>query len=100
VSHTFIAMAPDVADSGSTLPFSPRLAGYCQLLINEPTADEAIGRVLIPGEPEAQAEREAMDRGIPLDRAHWHRLETIAADVGLILPIPKGEGPAGPGDGH
>ncbi len=63
-----------------------RLEAYCEQLVAAPLIPDAPGRVLIPGEPEAAAERRAAARGIVIDREHHEALGAIAARLGVPLP--------------
>ncbi|CAN5590312.1 hypothetical protein BH24CHL9_BH24CHL9_01560 [soil metagenome] len=42
--------------------------------------------MLVPGEPEAEAERRAADRGVILDEEHHRALEALASRFGVPLP--------------
>ena len=55
-------------------------------LVAAPTAPDAPGRVLIPGEPEAAAERLAERRGVVIDREHHAALLALGRAAGLPLP--------------
>jgi uncharacterized oxidoreductase len=49
------------------------------------SADPAPGvqEVLVPGEPEARAERERRQHGIPVEEETWRQIQEIAADLGV-----------------
>ncbi|MFN8620156.1 MAG: Ldh family oxidoreductase [Chloroflexota bacterium] len=66
--------------------FEARLESYCAQLIAAPLIPDAPGRVLIPGEPEAAAERRSAVRGIVIDREHHEALGAIGARFGVPLP--------------
>ena len=55
-------------------------------LIEAPTVPDAPGPVLIPGAPEAAAERLAAQRGIVIDREHHETLEKMGERMGIPLP--------------
>ena len=67
--------------------FEERLAAYCQQLIEAPTVPDAPGRVLIPGEPEAQAERRADERGLVIDAIHARNLVDLGDRFGRPFPF-------------
>lgn len=66
--------------------FERRLEAYCQQLIEAPTVPDAPGRVLIPGEPEAEAERRADDHGVVIDAIHAQSLVDLGERLGLPFP--------------
>ena len=66
--------------------FVARMERYCEQLTSAPLIPDAPGRVLIPGEPEAEAERIAARRGIVIDREHHEALGRIAERFGVPLP--------------
>jgi LDH2 family malate/lactate/ureidoglycolate dehydrogenase len=66
--------------------FEARLEGYLGQLMEAPVIPDAPGRVLIPGEPEAAAERRSAARGIVIDREHHEKLGEIATRFGVPLP--------------
>jgi LDH2 family malate/lactate/ureidoglycolate dehydrogenase len=47
---------------------------------------EGFDRAMLPGEPEAERERENRERGIPVGPEHQAELETLAADLGVDVP--------------
>ena len=57
------------------------------------TIPDAPGRVLVPGEPEAAAERRADTSGIIIDAEHHGALEALATRFGL--PLPEASSPGG-----
>jgi LDH2 family malate/lactate/ureidoglycolate dehydrogenase len=67
--------------------FEARLEAYCAQLVEAPLIPGAPGRVLIPGEPEAAAERRATARGIVIDREHHEKLGAIGDRFGVPLPV-------------
>ena len=78
-------MDPAVLD-GSAGPFEQRLEALCADLVAAPTAPGAPGRVLIPGEPEAAAERLSERRGVVLDGRHHAALVGLGETAGLPFP--------------
>jgi LDH2 family malate/lactate/ureidoglycolate dehydrogenase len=86
LGQAFIAIDPAAVDPGGT--FEKRLEGYLEQLVAAPTVPDARGRVLIPGEPEAEAERRASARGVMIDRVHAERLRELGERVGLPFPVP------------
>ena len=63
-----------------------RLEGYLGQLVAAPTVPDAPGRVLIPGEPEAEAERRSDERGAMLDGSHAQRLVELGERYGIQFP--------------
>jgi LDH2 family malate/lactate/ureidoglycolate dehydrogenase len=57
-----------------------------ELLVSARTAPNAPGRVLIPGEPEAAAERRSEGHGVSLDRGHYQSLLELSDSYDLPLP--------------
>jgi L-2-hydroxycarboxylate dehydrogenase (NAD+) len=82
LGQTFIAIDPSAVDPTGT--FEDRLEGYLDQLVASPTAPDAPGRVLVPGEPEAEAARRAADRGVVIDAVHAERLR----ELGERLDVP------------
>ena len=68
IAQTFLVIDPDAL--GEPGAFAARLGRELDLLVASRVAPGAPGRVLIPGEPEAAAERRAAERGIVIDQAH------------------------------
>jgi LDH2 family malate/lactate/ureidoglycolate dehydrogenase len=83
-------------DSG----FEARLERYCEQLVAAPLIPDAPGRVLIPGEPEAAAERRSAARGIVIDREHHEKLGVLADRFGVPLPDAKTPAPWSGGEGQ
>jgi LDH2 family malate/lactate/ureidoglycolate dehydrogenase len=67
--------------------FERRLESYCQQLVDAPTIPHAPGRVLIPGEPEAEAERRAAERGIVIDAVHARHLSELGERLSRPFPL-------------
>jgi L-2-hydroxycarboxylate dehydrogenase (NAD+) len=84
LGQTFIVIDP--AAVGAPGEFEARLEGYLGQLVAAPTAPDAPGRVLIPGEPEAEAERRSDDRGAMLDGIHAQRLVELGKRYGVPFP--------------
>jgi LDH2 family malate/lactate/ureidoglycolate dehydrogenase len=63
--------------------FETRLEGYLAQLVAAPTIPGAPGRVLIPGEPEAEEAARADRAGLLLDRAHAMGLVALGASIGV-----------------
>ena len=66
--------------------FETRLEGYLEQLIAAPTVPGAPGRVLIPGEPEAEAAGRADVAGVVIDRVHAANLAALGARLGVPFP--------------
>jgi len=97
LGQAFWVVDPAVLD-GSAGPFEARLEALCETLVAAPTAPDAKGRVLIPGEPEAEAERLTERRGVVLDGRHRAALVELGAAAGLPFPAVGPVEPAtGPG---
>jgi LDH2 family malate/lactate/ureidoglycolate dehydrogenase len=77
----------DPAAIGQAGAFERRLEAYCEQLVAAPLAPDAPGRVLIPGEPEAEAERRAVADGIVIDATHARNLAELGARLGCPFPV-------------
>jgi LDH2 family malate/lactate/ureidoglycolate dehydrogenase len=84
LSQTFVAIDPEVLDEPGA--FEKRMEHEIELLVGARTARDAPGRVLIPGEPEAAAERRTEVHGVSLDLGHLESLRTLAERYDLPLP--------------
>jgi L-2-hydroxycarboxylate dehydrogenase (NAD+) len=84
LGQTFMAIDPDALDEPGA--FSKRMEHEIELLVGARTAADAPGRVLIPGEPEAEAERHADVRGVALDKEHFENLRDLASRYDVPLP--------------
>lgn len=82
LGQAFIAIDPDAIDEPGA--FEARMETEFDLLTGSPTAPGAPGRILIPGEPEAEAERRSAERGVVMDPEHHASL----VDLGLRFEIP------------
>ena len=85
LGQAFWVVDPAVLD-GSAGPFEQRLEALCAELVAAPTAPDAPGRVLIPGEPEAAAERLAERRGVVIDGRHHAALRRAWRGGGTAVP--------------
>ena len=83
VGHVLIAMRPDVFLTGEE--FSARIAEIFQMLVACPPA-AGVGRVLLPGEVEMQAERRNRESGICLPRQVADELQQLGAELGVDFP--------------
>jgi L-2-hydroxycarboxylate dehydrogenase (NAD+) len=84
LGQTFIAIDPSaLAPTGA---FEQRLEGYLDQLVAAPTVPDAPGRVLVPGEPEADAARRSLERGVLIDAVHAQRLADLGARLGVPFP--------------
>jgi L-2-hydroxycarboxylate dehydrogenase (NAD+) len=84
LGQTFMAIDPDAIDDPGA--FEARLEHELDLIISAPTGPDAPGRILFPGEPEAEAERHSAERGVLIDRQHYDNLPVIADRFELPLP--------------
>jgi L-2-hydroxycarboxylate dehydrogenase (NAD+) len=84
LGQTFIVIDPSAVDP--TGAFETRLEGYLEQLVAAPTVPDAPGRVLVPGEPEAEAARRSEGRGVVIDSVHAQRLRDLGERLGLPFP--------------
>lgn len=84
LGETFLAIDPAAIDEPAA--FETRMEALLSRLMDAPTVPDAPGPVLIPGAPEADAERLAARRGVVIDREHHESLLVIADRMGLPLP--------------
>lgn len=95
LGQTFLVLDPAaVREPGA---FERRLEGYLDQLVAAPTRPDAPGRVLIHGEPEAEAERVAATRGIRIDAVHAASLAELGTRFGVPFDAVAAAGAAGPG---
>jgi LDH2 family malate/lactate/ureidoglycolate dehydrogenase len=87
LGQTFIVFDPAAVDAPGA--FEARLEGYLGQLVAAPTIPGAPGRVLVPGEPEAEAERRSDERGVMLDAVHIQRLVELGDRHGVSFPVPS-----------
>ena len=86
LGHAFWVVDPAAVDEPGA--FERRLERYLDQLTAAETVPEAPGRVLVPGEPEAEAERRSDERGVVLDRRHHGALVELGRRVGVPFPQP------------
>jgi LDH2 family malate/lactate/ureidoglycolate dehydrogenase len=84
LGHTFVVLDPAAIDAPGV--FERRLEGYFEQLVAAPTAPDAPGRVLIPGEPEAEAARKSADAGVVIDAIHAAGLRELGERLGVAFP--------------
>ena len=84
LGHAFIVLDPAAIDPPRV--FERRLEGYLEQLVAAPTAPDAPGRVLVPGEPEAEAARQSADDGVLIDTVHAERLRDLGSWLGVAFP--------------
>jgi LDH2 family malate/lactate/ureidoglycolate dehydrogenase len=85
LGQAFIVIDP--AAIGTREAFETRLEGYLDQLVTAPTAPGSPGRVLVHGEPEAEAERRADERGLVIDGVHARNLAELGARLGVPAPF-------------
>jgi L-2-hydroxycarboxylate dehydrogenase (NAD+) len=91
LGQAFIVIDP--AAIGTREAFEGRLEGYLDQLVAAPTVPGAAGRVLVPGEPEAEAERRADERGVVIDVVHARKLTELGERLGVPFEPGSGSGP-------
>jgi L-2-hydroxycarboxylate dehydrogenase (NAD+) len=84
LGQAFLVIDPAAIDADGA--FEARLEHALDILVAAPTIPDAAGRVLMPGEPEAEAERRAEERGIVIDAEHHASLAALAGRFGIPLP--------------
>jgi LDH2 family malate/lactate/ureidoglycolate dehydrogenase len=84
LGQTFIVIDPAAIDEPGA--FEKRLEHELDLLVAARTIPDAPGRVLVPGEPEAEAERLSAQRGVVVDQEHFDSLRTLAKRFEVPLP--------------
>ena len=84
LGETFMAIDP--AALGEPGAFEARMELLIGQLTDAPTVPDAPGPVLIPGAPEAEAERLAARRGVVIDREHHETLIAMGERMGVPLP--------------
>ncbi len=87
VAQAYVAVDPDAVDEPAA--FAERLARYADRLVDARLAPDAPDRVLVPGEPEAAAERRADERGIVIDAEHAASLRALADRFDLPIDLPR-----------
>jgi LDH2 family malate/lactate/ureidoglycolate dehydrogenase len=84
LGHAFWVIDPDaIGEAGA---FERGLEGYLVQLTSAETIPDAPGRVLVPGEPETEAERRADARGVVLDARHHRSLVELGERLGVAFP--------------
>jgi LDH2 family malate/lactate/ureidoglycolate dehydrogenase len=84
LGQTFIAIDPAAIDSQGS--FERRLEDYLEQLVAAPTIPDAPGRVLVPGEPEANAAHRSAERGVVIDAVHAERLRELGERLDVPFP--------------
>jgi L-2-hydroxycarboxylate dehydrogenase (NAD+) len=84
LGQAFLVIDPSAIDIAGA--FETRFEHALDLLVAAPTIPDAPGRVLMPGEPEAEAERRAAERGVVIDAEHHASLTALAERFGIPLP--------------
>lgn len=86
LGQTFIVIDPVAIDAEGV--FERRLESYLDQLVAAPTVPDAPGRVLVHGEPEAEAARRSAEHGLVIDPVHAARLRDLGDRAGLPFPVP------------
>lgn len=84
LGQAFIVIDPDAFDDGGR--FEQRMEREIDLLVSARAAPGAPGRVLMPGEPEAEAERRSDTRGVVIDAEHLSDLQALAERYAVPFP--------------
>ena len=84
LGQLFIVIDPEAIDEPGA--FEARLEAELDLFTQARTAPGAPGRILVPGEPEAQAERRSDERGVAIDAQHHADLLALAEQAALPFP--------------
>jgi len=84
LGQAFMAIDPDAIDEPGA--FESRMEAEFDLLTASPTAPDAPGRILIPGEPEADAERRSAERGVVMDPEHHGAMESLGERATVPFP--------------
>ena len=84
LGQAFIVIDPDAIDEPGA--FEQRLEYELDLLVAAEAAPDAPGRVLVPGEPEAEAERISAEHGVVIDGEHRDSLALLAQRLDTPLP--------------
>jgi LDH2 family malate/lactate/ureidoglycolate dehydrogenase len=88
LGQAYVVLDPAAIDDPGA--FEHRLESYCGQLVAAPTIPDAPGRVLIPGEPEAEADRRSDERGIVVDARHAANLVALGDRLGIPFPARAG----------
>jgi LDH2 family malate/lactate/ureidoglycolate dehydrogenase len=92
LGQSYVVLDPLAADPSGG--FVTRLERYLDQLTSAPTIPEAPGRVLVPGEPEIEAERRSAEYGVLLDAGHHEGLVELGARYRLPFPAARSAGTA------
>jgi LDH2 family malate/lactate/ureidoglycolate dehydrogenase len=84
LGQTFIVIDPAAIDEPGA--FEGRLESYLEQLVAAPVVPDAAGRVLVPGEPEAEATARSDEAGVIIDAVHAENLRSLGARLGLAFP--------------
>jgi LDH2 family malate/lactate/ureidoglycolate dehydrogenase len=84
LGQAFIVIDPSAIDDDGA--FEARMEHAVDLLVAAPTIPDAPGPVLMPGAPEADAERRADQVGVIIDAEHHAALTALAERSGIPLP--------------
>jgi len=82
LGQLFLAIDPDAIEPG----FEARVEMLLDELVHAPTALGAPGPVIIPGQPEAEREREQRSGGVILDPAHYESLVELGDRLRIAFP--------------
>jgi LDH2 family malate/lactate/ureidoglycolate dehydrogenase len=82
LGQVFLAIDPNAVAPG----YAERLEKLLDELVNAPTAPDAEGPILYPGQPEAEREADQRARGIVIDPGHHDLLVKLGDRIGLPLP--------------
>ena len=88
LGQAFVVIDPAAFDERGA--FEARLERYFDQLTSADTVPDAPGRVLIPGEPEAEAERRTEERGIRIDERHHASLVALGERLGVPFASTRG----------
>jgi LDH2 family malate/lactate/ureidoglycolate dehydrogenase len=83
LGQMFLAIDPDAIGSGG---YAQRLERLLDELVKAPTAPDADGPILYPGQPEAEREADQRTHGIVIDPGHRELLVKLGDRLGLPLP--------------
>jgi len=88
LGQLFLAIDPEAVEPG----FEARLETLLDELVHAPTAPGASRPVLIPGQPEAEREREQRRGGVVLDPTHHGSLVALGDRLGIAFPRARAPG--------